>query len=159
MLKVEATAARNGFSDLLNQVRYRSDRVLIERRGKGTAVLIPMEDLRLLELVEDTIDINAARKALANPKNKNRVSLEDVKKRLGLYALGVPYRVEFLKTDPRPARGTPSIHAGRARSRRHRGISDRSASRCSLVTTPSSRVLFSRAAPRAGPGSEEGVCR
>lgn len=84
MVKIEATAARNGFSDLLNQVRYRSDRVLIERRGKDMAVLIPIEDLRLLELVEDTIDINAARKALANPKNKVRVPLEGVKKRLGL---------------------------------------------------------------------------
>jgi prevent-host-death family protein len=84
MVKVEATAARNGFSDLLNQVRYRADRVLIERRGKDMAVLIPMEDLRLLELLEDTIDIDAARKALANPKNKVRVPLEDVKKRLGL---------------------------------------------------------------------------
>ena len=84
MVKVEATAARNGFSELLNQVRYRSDRVIIERRGKDMAVLIPIEDLRLLELVEDTIDINAARKALANPKNKVRVPLEAVKKRLGL---------------------------------------------------------------------------
>jgi prevent-host-death family protein len=84
MVKVEATAARNRFSDLLNQVRYRADRVLIERRGKDMAVLIPMEDLRLLELLEDTIDIDAARKALANPKNKVRVPLEDVKKRLGL---------------------------------------------------------------------------
>ncbi len=84
MIKVEATAARNGFSDLLSQVRYRSDRVLIERRGKDVAALIPVEDLRLLEMLEDHIDIEAARKALANPKNKVRVPLEDLKKRLGL---------------------------------------------------------------------------
>ena len=83
MVKVEATAARNGFSELLNQVRYRSDRIIIERRGRDMAVLVPIEDLRLLELVEDTIDIDAARKALANPKNKIRVPLEDVKRRLG----------------------------------------------------------------------------
>ena len=84
MVKVEATAARNGFSDLINKVRYGSDRVLIERRGKDVAALIPIEDLRLLEILEDQIDIEAARKALANPKNKVRVPLEQVKKRLGL---------------------------------------------------------------------------
>jgi PHD/YefM family antitoxin component YafN of YafNO toxin-antitoxin module len=58
--------------------------VLIERRGKDVAALIPVEDLRLLELFEDVIDIDAARKALANPKNKVRVPLDRVKKRLGL---------------------------------------------------------------------------
>jgi len=82
MVRVEATAARNGFSDLINKVRYGSHRVLIERRGKEVAALIPPEDLRLLEMLEDTIDIEAARKALANPKNKIRVPLDEVKKRL-----------------------------------------------------------------------------
>ena len=84
MIKVEATAARNGFSDLLSKVQYGADRVLIERRGKDVAALIPVEDLRLLELIEDAIDVDAARKALADPKNKVRVPLDRVKKRLGL---------------------------------------------------------------------------
>jgi prevent-host-death family protein len=84
VVKVEATVARNGFSDLINKVRYGSDRVLIERRGKEVAALIPIEDLRLLEMLEDTIDIETARKALANPKNKIRVPLHEVKKRLRL---------------------------------------------------------------------------
>ncbi len=34
--------------------------------------------------IEDQIDLEAARKALANPKNKVRVPLEAVKKRLGV---------------------------------------------------------------------------
>src|SRR2546425_9915729 len=88
MVKVEATAARNGFSDLINKVRYGSDRVLIERRGKDLAALISIEDLRLLEIPEDQIDIEAAPKAPANPKNKGRVPLEPVKKPLGLEAPG-----------------------------------------------------------------------
>src|SRR5436853_627203 len=54
------------------------------RRCKDVAALIPIEDLRLLEILEDQIDIEAARKALANQKNKVRVPLEQVKKRLGL---------------------------------------------------------------------------
>ncbi len=84
MVKVEATAARKDFSDYISRVQYGSERVLIGRRGKDVAVLVPVEDLRLLEMVEDQIDIDAARKALANPKNKVRVPLAQVKKRLGL---------------------------------------------------------------------------
>jgi prevent-host-death family protein len=81
---VEATKARSGFSELLNHVRYGADRVLIGRHGKEVAALIPVEDLRLLEMLEDEIDIEAARKALSNPRNKVRVPLKKVKKRLGL---------------------------------------------------------------------------
>ena len=82
MVKVEATAARSGLSDLLSQVQYGSERIIIERRGRDAAALISMADFRLLELLEDTIDIEAARRALENPKNKVRVPLDAVKKRL-----------------------------------------------------------------------------
>jgi prevent-host-death family protein len=84
MVKVEATAARNAFSDILNKVAYGRDRVVIERRGKVVAALVPVEDLRLLELLEDRLDVEAARKALANPKNRVRVPWEKVKASLGL---------------------------------------------------------------------------
>ena len=84
MVTVEATKAREGFSDLLNQVRYGSDRVRIVRRGKDVAVLVSVEDARLLEMFENHIDIAAACKALANPKNKTRIPWEKVKKDLGL---------------------------------------------------------------------------
>jgi prevent-host-death family protein len=83
-MKVEATAARKKFSDLVSQAQYGSDRIIIERHGKGAAALISVTDLRLLELLEDTVDIAAAREALENPKNKVRVPLDEVKKRLGL---------------------------------------------------------------------------
>ena len=84
MVRVEATRAREGFSDLLNQVRYGADRVLIARRGKDVAVLVSVEEARLLEMFENHIDIAAACKALANPKNKARIPWEKVKKDLGL---------------------------------------------------------------------------
>ena len=84
MLKLEATTARNAFSDLVNKVAYGADRVVIERRGKPVAAVIPIADLRLLELLEDRLDIGAARKALANPKNRVRVPWQKVKADLGL---------------------------------------------------------------------------
>jgi prevent-host-death family protein len=84
MVKIEATKARSEFSDLLNTVRFGPDRVVIERRGKDVAAIVRVEDLRLLEALEEELDLDAARKALANPRNRVRVPLADVKKRLGL---------------------------------------------------------------------------
>lgn len=84
MVRVEATAARNAFADVINKVAYGAERVVIERRGKPVAAVIPVEDLRLLELLEDHLDIGAARKALADPKNRVRVPWEKVKADLGL---------------------------------------------------------------------------
>ena len=84
MVKIEATAARATFSDLVNRVRYGSERVLIAKRGKPAVALISVEDFHVLEMLEDRLDIEAARKALANPENRVRVPLAEVKKRLGL---------------------------------------------------------------------------
>ncbi len=84
MVTLEATRARNAFSDLVNTVASGGDRVVIERRGKAVVTVIPLADLRLLELLEDHLDIAAARKALADSKNRVRVPWAKVKAELGL---------------------------------------------------------------------------
>ncbi len=83
MVKIEATEARKGFSELISKVHYGADRVLIARRGKEMVAVVSLADLRLLEMIEDRIDIEAARKVLENPKNK-RVPWAKVKADLGL---------------------------------------------------------------------------
>jgi len=60
-----ATKAREQFADIINRVSYRGERVVLERRGKGVAALVPVEDLQLLEALEDRLDVEAARAALA----------------------------------------------------------------------------------------------
>ncbi len=78
-MKVEATEARNTFAEMVNRVRYGADRVIIQRRGKPVAAVVPVEDLRLLELLEDHLDIEAARRALADPRNRVRIPWARVK--------------------------------------------------------------------------------
>jgi hypothetical protein len=63
-MKVEATQARNTFAEMVNRVRYGADRVIIQRRGK---------------LLEDRLDIEAARRALADPRNRARIPWARVK--------------------------------------------------------------------------------
>ena len=72
---------RNNLADAINRVAYSGERIVLERRGKGVAALVSVEDLALLERLEDEADIKAARKAL---KEKGRVPLEEVLERLGM---------------------------------------------------------------------------
>jgi prevent-host-death family protein len=77
---------RNNMADMLNRVAYRGERIILERRGKGIAALVSMEDLALLEAIENREDAKAARKALAEIKRKGRkpIPLSEVKKRIGI---------------------------------------------------------------------------
>jgi prevent-host-death family protein len=72
---------RNNLADAINRVAYAGDRILLERRGKGVAALVSVEDLALLEEMENQADIRAAKKAL---KEKGGVTLEEYRKKRGL---------------------------------------------------------------------------
>ena len=72
-------AFRNNLSDYLSRVAYGGERILLGRKGKPTAALVSVDDLRLLEAMEDEADLKAARKAR---KEKGDLRWEDVKARL-----------------------------------------------------------------------------
>ncbi|MBI2368711.1 MAG: type II toxin-antitoxin system prevent-host-death family antitoxin [Deltaproteobacteria bacterium] len=82
MARLNATKVRNDFADTLNRVAYRGERIILHRRGKDVAALIPIEDLKLLEELEDRLDAEAARKALA--ESDERIPYEEVRRKLGL---------------------------------------------------------------------------
>ena len=84
MLRLEATAARDAFADVVNKVAYGDDRIVIARRGRPVVAMISLRDLQLLELLEDHLDIEAARKALADPRNRRRIPWKKIKADLGL---------------------------------------------------------------------------
>lgn len=82
MPKLSVSQAREGLSETVSRVQYRGERVVLERHGKAVAALVPIEDYRLLEEIEDKIDLDAARKALRE-RGKN-IPYEDLRKKLGL---------------------------------------------------------------------------
>ncbi len=57
---------------------------MVRRRGKDVAALVPIADLRLLEDLEDRIDLADARAALAETKKKGAKPLDVILKDLGL---------------------------------------------------------------------------
>jgi len=71
------------FSHSLARVVTKRERVVVHRRGKAVAALIPLEDLALLEELEDRLDVEEAERRLADP-NEVPIPYEQVRKELGL---------------------------------------------------------------------------
>jgi prevent-host-death family protein len=82
MTAVSATEARDAFGETLNRVAYGKERVVLSRRGKPLAALIPLEDLELLEELEDRLDVQSVREALT--ESGERLPYEEVRRELGL---------------------------------------------------------------------------
>jgi prevent-host-death family protein len=81
---VTTAAARKNFSDLINRVAYGKDRVVLTRRNKPLAAVVPIEDIALIEEIEDREDLKAARAAMRDAKRKGTIPWARVKKELGL---------------------------------------------------------------------------
>jgi prevent-host-death family protein len=84
-MRISIVDFRNQLAEPINRVAYQGERVILERRGKGVAALVSMEDLALLEKLEDESDLKAARAAI---KERGEIPFEKVKAELGLRGLG-----------------------------------------------------------------------
>jgi prevent-host-death family protein len=84
MTKLSAAVARNEFSEILNRAAFGKERIVLTRRGKDLAAIVPIEDLELLERLEDRIDLEDARAALAEVRESGTVTWEKIKSDLGL---------------------------------------------------------------------------
>ncbi len=81
MSRANLGAVRANFTEALNRVAYGGERIVVGRRGKDLAALVPLADLELLNELEDCMDLEAAREALKEP---GTVAWADVRKKLGL---------------------------------------------------------------------------
>jgi prevent-host-death family protein len=73
MSLISTVNAREEFSDVINRAAYGKERVVLTRRGRKVAAVVPIEDVALLEALEDRLDLEDARRALADMK-KTKVS-------------------------------------------------------------------------------------
>jgi prevent-host-death family protein len=81
---VTTAAARKNFSDLINRVAYGKDRVVLTRRNKPLAAVVPIEDIALIEEIEDREDLKAARAAMRDIRRNGAIPWTHIKKELGL---------------------------------------------------------------------------
>ena len=74
---------RDGFADAINRAAFGNERVLLRRRGRAVAAVVPINDLRLLEALENRIDLIEARAALAQANKNGAKPLDAILKELG----------------------------------------------------------------------------
>ena len=86
MKRLSVVELRQALADVLNRAEYQGERIVIHRRGKDAAAVIPIRDLQLLERLieeaEDRLDVEVAHAALA--ESDERIPYAEVRRRLGL---------------------------------------------------------------------------
>ena len=71
--------AKEQFGDLINRVVHSKERVILTRRGKEVAAIIPFEDLNILQNSQDKSDLHDAMEALREARTAGSISLEKLK--------------------------------------------------------------------------------
>ena len=80
--------AQAQFDDLLKRAARHKERVVLTRRGKPVAALVPIEDLSLLEAIEDHLDAEEFERAKEEfeRSGESPIPLEQVIRKLGIKA-------------------------------------------------------------------------
>lgn len=90
MSRISTSQARDEFADILNRVAYKGERIVLQRRGKSLAAIIPFNELEFLERMiqeaEDRADADDFAKAKADfeASGEKAVPWKQVKKNLGI---------------------------------------------------------------------------
>src|SRR5436853_1160866 len=64
--RISTSEARKRFADIVNEVHYGKRRVELVRRGKTLCGLVPADDLRRLQELEDRTDAATVARAMKN---------------------------------------------------------------------------------------------
>jgi prevent-host-death family protein len=83
-MTISTVKAREQLSTVINRAAFGKERVVLTRRGREVAAVVPIEDVKLLEELEDRMDLEDARAALAEAKSKGTIPWEKIKADLGL---------------------------------------------------------------------------
>ena len=83
MATITTVSARNEFSSVLNRAAFGKERVILQRRGKSIAAVVPMDDVMLLEALEDKLDIADALASRKEAARKGTKSFAKLRAELG----------------------------------------------------------------------------
>lgn len=78
---INSSKARGSFSELLNEIRFGGDRIIVTRKGKAVAAIVPLDDLDIIQEFEDQKDSAKALHILSDPGSEY-IPWEQAKKEL-----------------------------------------------------------------------------
>ncbi|HLB41251.1 MAG TPA: type II toxin-antitoxin system Phd/YefM family antitoxin [Gammaproteobacteria bacterium] len=80
---ISTTAAKEEFLELINRVSHNKERIVLMRRDKEIAAIVPLEDLLLLQASKDKNDLDEAVEALKEARKQDTITLENLKEEIG----------------------------------------------------------------------------
>jgi prevent-host-death family protein len=82
MTAVTAKELKEHSADVLSRVQYGGERIAVTRHGKEVAVVVPMDDARLLDELSDLLDAHDALEAIDEAEREGTISLAELRRRL-----------------------------------------------------------------------------
>ena len=79
MTHLSTIEAKEEFSELINRVSHNKEHIVLTRRGKEIAAVIPFEDFLQLQQTQSKNDLEEAVEALQEARNKGSMTIEDFK--------------------------------------------------------------------------------
>jgi prevent-host-death family protein len=80
--KISTADARKKLANIVNRVAFGKEAFILTRRGEALAALVSVEDLKLLQEIEERMDVDDAWEARND--SEETVSWDKLKKELGL---------------------------------------------------------------------------
>ena len=81
--QLTTSEVRDQLAEIINRVAYGKERVILTRRGKEVVAVVPIEDVRLLEELENRWDLEDARAGVAEAQTEGTISWEEAKAQRG----------------------------------------------------------------------------
>ena len=82
MSQLSTVEARKQFSTIVNQAAFGGERIVVTRRGRPLAAIVPLEDLEAMEALEDAMDNAEADRRLNEATEEDYLDWEEAKKSL-----------------------------------------------------------------------------
>ena len=87
--RIKPYVAKRALTSVINKVAIGKEPIIFESRGKDLAAMISMEQFwlfeRLMDQLEDRIDLEEAERALSDPENQERIPWDVLKHELNLH--------------------------------------------------------------------------
>ena len=80
---INTAEAKEAFSELINRVSHHHERIILTRRGKEIAAIIPIDELVYLEGLQDKHDLEEAKEALKEARRIGTITLDEFKTEIG----------------------------------------------------------------------------
>ena len=81
---ISTIEAKEQFTDIINRVAHNKERIVLTRRNNEIAVIIPIDDLKLLLESQDRHDLREAIDSLKEARSTGTIALEQLKENLGV---------------------------------------------------------------------------